>query len=97
LKLNATLRLRPLAHCTGRLHSKLTGAGGGGCAISLIDEGATEEEVEDVRLALEQKGVKCQRTSIGGEGLVNHSDVIDETSALMKSIMKRWMPCLGRR
>ena len=39
--------------------------------------------------ALESEvGATCVRTTVGGEGLVNHSDVIDEEVAFLKSIMK---------
>jgi len=78
-----------IAKQKGRLHAKLTGAGGGGCAICLIDEGVTDEELDQVIFALQDElKATCIRTSVGGEGLVNHSDVIDETSAFLKSLMK---------
>jgi len=70
------------------LHAKLTGGGGGGCAICLIDEGASDEEVKAVIEMLEEKSFSCTRTLVGGEGLVNHNDVIDENVAFMKVILK---------
>lgn len=82
-------RVCAIAKQKGRLHAKLTGAGGGGCAICLIDEGVTDEELDQVIEALQDEmKASCIRTSLGGEGLVNHSDVIDETSAFLKSLMK---------
>jgi len=78
-----------IARRRGRLHAKLTGAGGGGCAICLIDEGITDDEVDQVIEHLQRDlQATCVRISVGGEGLVNHSDVIEETSAFLKSIIK---------
>ena len=78
-----------IAKKEGRLHAKLTGAGGGGCAICLVDEGVTDEEVDQVVDALlQQLNATCLRITVGGEGLVNHSDVIDETTAFLKAIIK---------
>lgn len=82
-------RVCVIAKQKARLHAKLTGAGGGGCAICLIDEGVTNEELDQVIFALQDEmKASCIRTTVGGEGLVNHSDVIDETSAFLKSLMK---------
>ncbi|KAG0265841.1 hypothetical protein BG011_003992 [Mortierella polycephala] len=50
------------------LKSKLTGAGGGGCALTLIRDDVTPEAVEIVKQLLEAEGFQCMETSVGGPG-----------------------------
>ncbi|KAG9261540.1 mevalonate kinase [Astyanax mexicanus] len=55
------------------LHSKLTGAGGGGCGITLL---RPETEPSVVRAAvqeLKEAGFDCWETSLGGPGVLMHS------------------------
>uniref|UniRef100_A0A3Q2PIL2 GHMP kinase C-terminal domain-containing protein n=1 Tax=Fundulus heteroclitus TaxID=8078 RepID=A0A3Q2PIL2_FUNHE len=47
------------------LHSKLTGAGGGGCGITLLRPGATVKDLRDCDF-------DCWETSIGGPGVQQH-------------------------
>uniref|UniRef100_A0AAQ6IDM8 mevalonate kinase n=1 Tax=Anabas testudineus TaxID=64144 RepID=A0AAQ6IDM8_ANATE len=55
------------------LHSKLTGAGGGGCGITLLrpetDSSVVRSTVQDLR----DCGFDCWETSIGGPGVQQHS------------------------
>ena len=51
------------------LHGKLTGAGGGGFAFSLVPPTMTEESVDRVREALEGAGYTVLRTQVGGGGV----------------------------
>ncbi|XP_017269133.1 mevalonate kinase [Kryptolebias marmoratus] len=55
------------------LHSKLTGAGGGGCGITLLrpetDSLIVQSTVQDLR----DCGFDCWETSIGGPGVQQHS------------------------
>ncbi|XP_041642587.1 mevalonate kinase isoform X2 [Cheilinus undulatus] len=55
------------------LHSKLTGAGGGGCGITLLrpetDSAVIQTTVQDLR----DCGFDCWETSIGGPGVQQHS------------------------
>lgn len=55
------------------LHSKLTGAGGGGCGITLLrpetDSSVIHTTVQDLR----DCGFDCWETSIGGPGVQQHS------------------------
>lgn len=55
------------------LHSKLTGAGGGGCGITLLrpetDTSVVQSTVQDLR----DCGFDCWETSIGGPGVQQHS------------------------
>ncbi|XP_047674530.1 mevalonate kinase isoform X1 [Tachysurus fulvidraco] len=55
------------------LHSKLTGAGGGGCAITLLTPETEEHVVRDVIEELKQVGFDCWETSIGAPGVLMHS------------------------
>ncbi|KAF9349456.1 Mevalonate kinase [Mortierella sp. NVP85] len=50
------------------LKSKLTGAGGGGCALTLIRDDVTPETVEVVKQLLEAEGFQCMETQVGGPG-----------------------------
>ncbi|KAF9953769.1 Mevalonate kinase [Mortierella alpina] len=50
------------------LKSKLTGAGGGGCALTLIRDDVSPATVEVVKQLLEAEGFQCMETSVGGPG-----------------------------
>lgn len=55
------------------LHSKLTGAGGGGCGITLLKPGLERAKVEATKQALTGCGFDCWETSIGAPGVSMHS------------------------
>ncbi|KAB0394465.1 hypothetical protein E2I00_014486 [Balaenoptera physalus] len=55
------------------LHSKLTGAGGGGCGITLLRPDLERPEVEAVKQALTSCGFDCWETSIGAPGVSIHT------------------------
>lgn len=55
------------------LHSKLTGAGGGGCGITLLKPDLERAEVEATKQALTGCGFDCWETSIGAPGVSVHS------------------------
>ncbi|XP_052024169.1 mevalonate kinase [Apodemus sylvaticus] len=55
------------------LHSKLTGAGGGGCGITLLKPGLERANVEAAKQALTACGFDCWETSIGAPGVSVHS------------------------
>lgn len=48
--------------------TKLTGAGGGGCTISLLPAELSDGEVADLIAELERSGFECFTSSIGGQG-----------------------------
>ncbi|KAG0030693.1 Mevalonate kinase [Podila clonocystis] len=50
------------------LKSKLTGAGGGGCALTLIRDDVSADTVAVVKQLLEAEGFYCMETSVGGPG-----------------------------
>lgn len=50
--------------------TKLTGAGGGGCTITLLPRSLSNEDVSKLIAQLESKGFECFTSSIGGPGLV---------------------------
>ncbi|XP_028341013.1 mevalonate kinase isoform X7 [Physeter macrocephalus] len=55
------------------LHSKLTGAGGGGCGITLLRPDLEQPEVEAMKQALTSCGFDCWETSIGAPGVSIHT------------------------
>uniref|UniRef100_A0A8C9BAG7 mevalonate kinase n=1 Tax=Phocoena sinus TaxID=42100 RepID=A0A8C9BAG7_PHOSS len=55
------------------LHSKLTGAGGGGCGITLLRPDLEQPEVEAMKQALTSCGFDCWETSIGAPGVSVHT------------------------
>ncbi|KAG8145965.1 putative Mevalonate kinase protein [Naja naja] len=55
------------------LHSKLTGAGGGGCAITLLRPGTAPSVVEDAIRDLTRCGFECWETVIGAPGISAHA------------------------
>lgn len=54
------------------LHSKLTGAGGGGCGITLLRPETEPSVVESTVQDLRDCGYECWETSIGGPGVQQH-------------------------
>ncbi|TDL25608.1 cystathionine beta-lyase [Rickenella mellea] len=58
---------------TGRppyhLHTKLTGAGGGGCAVSLVPDAFDDSSLQSVISELKAAGYDAYVTSVGGSGL----------------------------
>ncbi|KDN37314.1 cystathionine beta-l [Tilletiaria anomala UBC 951] len=52
-----------------QLSTKLTGAGGGGCAVTLLPDELLPEQLDGLIRALEQQGFACYETSIGGPGI----------------------------
>ncbi|NWQ81161.1 KIME kinase, partial [Columbina picui] len=55
------------------LHSKLTGAGGGGCGITLLRPDTSTLSVEAAKRDLCACGFECWETSIGAPGVTLHS------------------------
>ncbi|XP_025054233.1 mevalonate kinase isoform X2 [Alligator sinensis] len=55
------------------LHSKLTGAGGGGCGITLLRPDTPSPVVEAAKRDLITCGFECWETSIGAPGVCLHS------------------------
>ncbi|KAJ1922794.1 Mevalonate kinase [Coemansia sp. S100] len=51
------------------LASKITGAGGGGCALTLIPNGMASGDVDVVARELEAEGFHCYQTVVGGGGV----------------------------
>ncbi|KAJ1877692.1 Mevalonate kinase [Coemansia sp. RSA 1722] len=57
------------------LPTKLTGAGGGGCALTLVPKDASTDDLDSVISELSAEGIRCYPTVIGGCG-VAVSDVV---------------------
>ncbi|KAK1806912.1 hypothetical protein P4O66_005394 [Electrophorus voltai] len=64
-----TLCRLTLAH---GLHSKLTGAGGGGCGITLLRPETAQRVAQEAVWELREVGFECWETSIGGPGVLPH-------------------------
>ncbi|XP_051777340.1 mevalonate kinase [Erpetoichthys calabaricus] len=75
------------------LHSKLTGAGGGGCGITLLRPGTDSITVDKVIKELEDCGYDCWETNIGAPGVQLHctSSVKEEISEIL------WTPSSGNQ
>ncbi|WAR03240.1 KIME-like protein [Mya arenaria] len=67
-------KLDKICEITSRydLHSKLTGAGGGGCAFTLLRPETNQEVVDIVRSELQQEGFVCFEADIGSTGVMVH-------------------------
>ncbi|EJD49638.1 cystathionine beta-l [Auricularia subglabra TFB-10046 SS5] len=52
-----------------KLATKLTGAGGGGCAVTLIPDSFAEEALKQLLAALQSEGFEPYVTAVGGSGL----------------------------
>ncbi|XP_040272524.1 mevalonate kinase [Bufo bufo] len=65
------------------LHSKLTGAGGGGCAITLLQPDIEPTVVDAAKQQLSDCGYQCWETSIGAPGVSLHS-----SSSLLEEVKR---------
>lgn len=61
--------IRELVDYAGIGWTKLTGAGGGGCAITLLKNGVDEEVIEDLDDKFENAGFEQYKTTLGGDGV----------------------------
>ncbi|CAG8478698.1 3003_t:CDS:2 [Funneliformis mosseae] len=62
------------------LHSKLTGAGGGGCVLTLLRDDITSDEITKIKSALASLGFESFETQVGGNGV----SVIDSSVTISK-------------
>ncbi|MCJ1288127.1 hypothetical protein MMC26_007482 [Xylographa opegraphella] len=62
-------RIRELVDTVGCGWTKLTGAGGGGCTITLVRPGAKAEELKDLETQLEAENFERFETTLGGRGI----------------------------
>ncbi|KAK7730418.1 Mevalonate kinase [Cytospora paraplurivora] len=70
-------RVRALVDHEGIGWTKLTGAGGGGCSISLLRPDATQEKLDQLKQKLTEEGYENFKTILGGDGVgVLHPAVI---------------------
>lgn len=63
-KVRATCTAQPYDLCC-----KLTGGGGGGCAITLVRDSLSEDATKDLRTALGEHGFVTYETAVGGGGV----------------------------
>ncbi|KAK3373833.1 ribosomal protein S5 domain 2-type protein [Lasiosphaeria ovina] len=62
-------RVRELVDHEGIGWTKLTGAGGGGCSITLLRPGVPREKLERLEARLDEEGYQKFETTVGGDGV----------------------------
>ncbi|KAK4223540.1 hypothetical protein QBC38DRAFT_512318 [Podospora fimiseda] len=62
-------RVRELVDHEGIGWTKLTGAGGGGCSITLLKPGVPREKLDRLEEQLDQEGYQKFETTLGGDGV----------------------------
>lgn len=62
-------RIREIVDCSDMGWTKLTGAGGGGCAITLLRKDVSPETLEDAQRKFDEAGFEEYRTNLGGDGV----------------------------
>ncbi|KAJ5128699.1 Mevalonate kinase [Penicillium atrosanguineum] len=62
-------RIRELVDYANIGWTKLTGAGGGGCAITLLKPGVKPEAVRELKKKLAEEGFNKYETTLGGDGV----------------------------
>ncbi|XP_073438724.1 mevalonate kinase [Dendrobates tinctorius] len=71
------------------LHSKLTGAGGGGCAITLLRPDIEPTMVDTAKRQLSDCGYECWETSIGAPGVSLHFSSSSSSSSSLPEDVRR--------
>ena len=67
--------------------TKLTGAGGGGCAITLVNDNVEESIIQDAIKEFESEGYDSFETSLGGKGVgVLFHDEVSDVSKFSHSV-----------
>lgn len=68
-----------------KLSTKLTGAGGGGCAVTLIPDSIQETTLKELITSLERHGFSCYETRVGGPGtgILTPQDRIDHQETVV--------------
>lgn len=62
-------RIRELIDHNGIGWTKLTGAGGGGCSITLLKPGVEKAKMQKLEAQLEEEGYEKYETTLGGDGV----------------------------
>lgn len=82
------------------LPTKLTGAGGGGCAFSVLGtqnlDADTMRRAHKCRQRLEAKGYRCYMTAVGGHGVLWHEGSGCEGGARNSDVAAFFEPSNGR-
>lgn len=80
--------LEQIVHITGchGLSSKLTGAGGGGCAFAFLPPDFSTEKLDLIKKQIQSLGYECWQTQVGGPGVTEHFDMMDIPDILHNSM-----------
>jgi mevalonate kinase len=62
-------RIREIVQTAGVGWTKLTGAGGGGCAITLLRTDVTRDQLDEVNASFEEADFEEYKTTLGGDGV----------------------------
>lgn len=62
-------RVRELVDHAGIGYTKLTGAGGGGCSITLLKPNVPKSRLEELERQLDEEGYQKFETTLGGDGI----------------------------
>lgn len=67
--------------------TKLTGAGGGGCAITLVNDNVEESVIQEAIKEFESEGYDSFETSLGGKGVgVLYNDDVSDNSKFSQTV-----------
>ncbi|WFD29168.1 cysteine-S-conjugate beta-lyase [Malassezia sp. CBS 17886] len=81
------------------LHTKLTGAGGGGCAITLVDDDVAAAQMDALLRTLSEHGFSTCETEVGGPGLgvvaAAHDDPVAELAHVSAIELAAWAQATG--
>jgi len=81
-------RVRELIDQADIGYTKLTGAGGGGCAITLLQPDATKDMLQNLERRLEQEGFAKYETTLGGQGVGVLSPPITGTAITQEDFLQ---------
>ena len=71
------------------LDCKLTGAGGGGCALALIPPNTTDQELEAVRVELMEAGLDAFQADVGCSGVQSVCAPKDKKTEIKEALLSK--------
>ncbi|KAI8460658.1 Cys/Met metabolism PLP-dependent enzyme-domain-containing protein [Phakopsora pachyrhizi] len=83
------------------LKAKLTGAGGGGCAITLLPKGIDDEKVIELKKEIEKDGMKTYECQVGVRGVgimvLGSNGEIENVGSVLDRFVKVELGCLDEK